>query len=50
MGPLHLHQDAVVVDTHDDLLMLTSRRPEQVGEQVPPAGLEVGVGLGAGAA
>ena len=27
MDPLELHTDAVVVDTHDDLLMLTSRRP-----------------------
>ena len=28
MGPRELHDDAVVVDTHDDLLMLTSRRPK----------------------
>ncbi len=28
MDPLALHHDAVVVDTHDDLLMLTSRRPQ----------------------
>lgn len=27
MNPLELHHDAVLVDTHDDLLMLTSRRP-----------------------
>lgn len=27
MDALALHHDAVVVDTHDDLLMLTSRRP-----------------------
>ena len=29
MDALALHHDAVVVDTHDDLLMLTSRRPKQ---------------------
>ena len=28
MDALGLHHDAVVVDTHDDLLMLTSRRPK----------------------
>jgi membrane dipeptidase len=28
MDALQLHHDAVVVDTHDDLLMLTSRRPK----------------------
>jgi membrane dipeptidase len=28
MDPRELHSDAVVVDTHDDLLMLTSRRPK----------------------
>ena len=28
MDALQLHADAVVVDTHDDLLMLTSRRPK----------------------
>jgi membrane dipeptidase len=28
MDPRALHHDAVVVDTHDDLLMLTARRPK----------------------
>jgi len=28
VDPQQLHRDAVVVDTHDDLLMLTSRRPK----------------------